>query len=248
MGLGLIKYLHKFFNKEDIPWVSLIWEKHYDNGKLPGEVKKGSFWWRDVLNLLDKFKGMAKVQIADGNSCSLWEDLWGDDILAAQCPELFSFAKKKITFANGLAQSPIHSLFHLPLSQEAHDQMLRLQETFQSTTLTDSLDSWHYIWGSNVYSVKKTYKHLTGHLPLHPVYKWLWKCSCQNKHKVFFWLLIKDRLSTREILKRKNMFLQDYNCVLCFGASEESLVHHFLECPFAAQCWAWLQIQLDQSL
>lgn len=29
-------YLHKFFNKADIPWVKLIWEKHYINGKLPG--------------------------------------------------------------------------------------------------------------------------------------------------------------------------------------------------------------------
>jgi hypothetical protein len=31
----LIKNLHKFFNREDIPWVSLVWEKYYDNGRLP---------------------------------------------------------------------------------------------------------------------------------------------------------------------------------------------------------------------
>jgi hypothetical protein len=30
----LLKNLHKFFNKSDIPWVHLIWEKHYRNGKL----------------------------------------------------------------------------------------------------------------------------------------------------------------------------------------------------------------------
>jgi hypothetical protein len=51
----LIKHLHKFFNKDDIPWVSLVWEKYYEHGKLPGSVKKGSFWWRDILKLLDKF-------------------------------------------------------------------------------------------------------------------------------------------------------------------------------------------------
>ena len=40
----LIKNLHKFFNKVDLPWVNLIWEKHYRNGKLSSHIKKGSFW------------------------------------------------------------------------------------------------------------------------------------------------------------------------------------------------------------
>jgi len=55
----LMKSLDKFFNMADIPWVNMIWEKHYKNGKLPSEVKKGSFWWRDILKLLTKFKQLA---------------------------------------------------------------------------------------------------------------------------------------------------------------------------------------------
>lgn len=39
----LLKNLHKFFNRLDIPWVSLVWEKHYRNGKLPNHMKKDSF-------------------------------------------------------------------------------------------------------------------------------------------------------------------------------------------------------------
>jgi hypothetical protein len=31
----LIKNLHKFFNRLDLPWIHLIWEKHYRNGQLP---------------------------------------------------------------------------------------------------------------------------------------------------------------------------------------------------------------------
>lgn len=41
--------------------------------------------------------------------------------------------------------------------------------------------------------------------------------------------------------------MQDYNCILCNSASEESLVHLFILCPFAVQCWAWLQIQVDHN-
>lgn len=36
----LIKHLHKFFNREGVPWVSLVWEKYYNNGKLPRNSKK----------------------------------------------------------------------------------------------------------------------------------------------------------------------------------------------------------------
>jgi hypothetical protein len=46
----LLKHLMKFFNKEDISWVALVWECYYENGCLPSSTKKGSFWWRDILN------------------------------------------------------------------------------------------------------------------------------------------------------------------------------------------------------
>lgn len=37
----LLKHLSKFFNKKDIPWVSLIWESYYEPDKLPPQWKKG---------------------------------------------------------------------------------------------------------------------------------------------------------------------------------------------------------------
>lgn len=62
----LIKNLHKFFNRINIPSVKLIWEKYYSNGNLPNHAKKGSFWWKDILKLLDKFKGMALISVQNG--------------------------------------------------------------------------------------------------------------------------------------------------------------------------------------
>lgn len=78
--------------------------------------------------------------------------------------------------------------------------------------------------------------------------KWVWKSSCQNKHKVFFWLLLKDKVSTRELLRRKRMVLEEYSCILCNAATDETSLHLFLLCPFAVQCWGWLNIQIDPNL
>jgi len=35
----LMKNLDKFYNRKEIPWVNLVWEKNYKNDKLPGVVK-----------------------------------------------------------------------------------------------------------------------------------------------------------------------------------------------------------------
>jgi hypothetical protein len=73
--------------------------KHCRNGKLPNHVKKGSYWWRDILKLLDTFKGIAKVDLKSGSSCFFWSDMWNDHIPSLTYPELFSFSKNKaITF------------------------------------------------------------------------------------------------------------------------------------------------------
>lgn len=48
----LLKNLDKFFKKKDIPWVGLVWEKHYPNGKLPIHIKKGLSGGEMFLNLL----------------------------------------------------------------------------------------------------------------------------------------------------------------------------------------------------
>jgi len=207
----LIKHLHKFFNKEDIPWVALIWEKYYGNGKLPGTSKKGSFWWRDITKLLSKYKGMAQVSINNGSTCLLWDDLWEGEVPRQKFPELFSFAKDKhLTVAQSINQSPLHSLFHLPLSIQAHSQMLILQQKMRSVIISEEQDKWTYIWNSSKFTVKKAYRHLSGSNVVHQAFNWLWASSCQTKHKVFFWLVLKDRISTRELLRRKNMQLQDY--------------------------------------
>jgi hypothetical protein len=57
----LIKYLDKFYNKKDLPWVDLLWFAHYQD-KVPHEEKLcGSFWWRDVMKQVDNFRGVAAV-------------------------------------------------------------------------------------------------------------------------------------------------------------------------------------------
>jgi len=146
---------------------------------------------------------MAIVNINDAKSCYLWSDLWNGKVPLIAYPELYSYARSKNTvLADANARDNILELFQLPPLQQIFEQLNQLQNELQQLKLNGLANSWTCMWNSGRFSVAKTYKHLKGHREIHPSHRWIWKCSCQNKHKVFAWLILKDRLSTREILRR----------------------------------------------
>jgi hypothetical protein len=72
---------------------------------------------------------------------------------------------------------------------------------------------------------------------------WIWKSKCIPKIKFFAWLLLNDRLNTRNILRRRRKFLEEgYSCALCLEDVEESVEHLFFDCQSAACRWFALGI------
>jgi hypothetical protein len=117
----LMKHLHKFFNKRSIPWVQLVWDHYYSRNNLPSSDRplRGSFWWEDILKLLESFKEMTRINIQSGSTCFLWLDLWNQRIYHQSYPELFFPMLRPSTLLLKL-QSPlsllkISSIFLCPL-------------------------------------------------------------------------------------------------------------------------------------
>lgn len=137
---------------------------------------------------------------------------------------------------------PLHNLFHLPLSEEAFQQYQDFNLTLNFHTTMNQKNG--FIPRDLICSLLRGFTNILWVRQIHLVYRWLWKSACQNKRKIFFYLLLKDRLSTRKILRRKNMHLQDYSCVLCQLGIEENLTRLFLSCPVPIQCWSLLQLDI----
>lgn len=72
----LLKFLYKFFTRANIPWFNLVWENYYHSGKLHGQQRKGFFWWRDLVKLIDSFKGLAKANAHNEDTILLRNDTW----------------------------------------------------------------------------------------------------------------------------------------------------------------------------
>ena len=87
------------------------------------------------------------------------------------------------------------------------------------------------------------------HLPRDLALNSIWKSRSLPMLKVFAWLLMHDRLNTRDLMLRKNWHLNTGpDCVLCDSAVIESRDHLFFECVFAQQCWNTLDIHWDCTL
>ena len=76
------------------------------------------------------------------------------------------------------------------------------------------------------------------------VFSWIWKSACTMNYKVFAWLLLRDRLNTRDLLQRRDWHVtDDTHCVLCPLRIYEDRLHLFLTCNFSQRIWSYLQIQ-----
>jgi hypothetical protein len=129
----LLKNLHKFFNKEDLPWLKLLWSQYYANGQVPDQTKRGSFWWRSNMKLLTVYKGIAQAEAGIGDSILFWHDMWNECVPKLTYPHLFSFTTmENIILSSVLQHDNLYQIFRLPLSEEAFEQYCDFQTIPQS--------------------------------------------------------------------------------------------------------------------
>jgi hypothetical protein len=159
--------------------------------------------------------------------------MWNGQVLNQSFPPLYSFAKQEnATVKSILSIADFYENLHLPLSEEAYEEFRELSVYLQSMEISEEKDKWSYIWGSAEYSSRKAYKHLSGSSQVQPSFGWIWR-SCQMKHKVFYWLLLQNRLNTRSMLRRRHMIMDSYACEPCLRQVDESNRHLFFRCSFA---------------
>lgn len=161
---------------------------------------------------------MAKCNISQGDTIHFWKDSWNETELELRFPQLYSYARdKEITVkkAYECIQDDIYDLFQLPLSVIALQQCHELQHLVNNINISDTPGHMKISWSRNQI-LKQDYNALIGNPPKAAApFQWIWKSAVIHRHKFFFWLLIQDMLSTKELLWRKRINMDSYDCVLC---------------------------------
>ena len=223
----------------DVPWVSLLWDNYYTE-KIPHAAEPlGTFWWRDILKLTPVYRGVSRVRMVTGSTALFWKDLWNDNVLEITHPRAFSFATKEdVSVEDFLGSTTLDENFYLPLSPQALDEVHDLQEiSMHLQPSTSPNDVWSYAWGKTEFKASDYYKFCFREADAHPTFSHLWKSHCIMRIKVFGWLLIHDRLNTRNMLKRRHFNIgDDHTCLLCGLQVKETVDHMIFSCSFSQAC------------
>ena len=177
-----------------------------------------------------------------------WLDRWQIDNRAIahkdRFPRLHSFAiDDMISVKDFFGFESLVEGFHLPFSSEAFLELSQLQDLLDPISLNPAeKDIWKWPSKSLEYQSKLYYDFTFSHLGIDPIFKWIWKCSCALKIKVFGWLLLMDRLNTRDMMQRRHWHIQDDTCVLCQSSIHEYRIHLFFSCNFSQRVSNYLGI------
>ena len=128
-------------------------------------------------------------------------------------------------------------LFQLPLSTQAREEVREIQQGSMHVLLErDCNDTWECTLGGK-FSSKKFYDHCFKEMVAYDVFVWLWQAKRPIKFKMFGWLLLVDRVNTRNMLRRRHYVIagKSYACMLSQNPPEEE--HLFFTCPFSQLCW-----------
>jgi len=135
-------------------------------------------------------------------------------------------------------------LFHLPLTQQAADEYFCLKDWISNLQRDpQAADAWHWP-GKHGYTAKGFYNLMHSHMPTDQSCAWIWRSKWSMKIKVFGWLLMFDKLNTKDLLVRRHWRppTEDNSCVMCHSHALEDRLHLFFSCNFSCRVWNYLQI------
>jgi hypothetical protein len=165
--------------------------------------------------LLPAFKEVAQCDFIQEKSILIWQDKWSALPLKDTWPHLYSFCKDEgISIKQALLVPEASDLFYLPLSGETLLQFHLFQALLLDLEPAMGTDTWIVFGNMVTPKVSRVYSSLKDFGGTISALKWMWQGCCQQKHRVFFWHMVHNRLNTRAMLQRK-IFLWIATPALC---------------------------------
>jgi hypothetical protein len=94
-----------------------------------------------------------------------------------------------------------------------NEQLHELEHQIADINLNEHQEKWNFIWG-NQFSTKKLYNLLMGEHPTHQPILDIWKTCNIPRQKFFSWLLPHGKLNTKDMMTKKNFYVEFSECIL----------------------------------
>ena len=247
-------------------WAKVL-ESKYGGWRGLAEVDRvghKSIWWRDLQKALTSShqgqliqKGM-KWKVGSGDQIKFWEDKWTgeEESLAEKYPRLYliSLQQHQVIRLMGMYKD-IGWEWNFTWRRSLFENEIDSAVNFLSDIADKSIqqqgpDAW--VWSEDPaaqYSTRNAYNMLGEEGAAgrqEECFEKLWRIRIPARIAVFAWRLIRDRLPTRQNLRRRQVQITDMLCPFC-RIQEEGASHLFFHCNKIQPIWwdtmSWLHIK-----
>ncbi|GAU22739.1 hypothetical protein TSUD_138630 [Trifolium subterraneum] len=208
-----------------------------ERGRLRVGGRRGSSWWREIVNIRDGggglgggwFREHVLKKVGDGSDTFFWTDPWEEGIpLCERFGRLFDMEENKSVsvaemFALGWGEGGEALIFQIGLWQPDPGIGYTVRDTYQLLTSQDTIT-------------------------LDAAEDLIWHSQVPLKVSVLVWRLLQDRLPTKSnLVARGILSLEAHHCVSGCG-TVESTQHLFLSCSMFGSLWSLVSSWIGSSL
>lgn len=184
-------------------------------------MKKGSFFWNQLLGLKEIFDWATEWFAGHGYTISYWFHDWGQGILANMGLQI--------------------QFRRISLGAAAESRSLPTQ----GVTLSEEDDVLRWRWTeTGIYTANSAYTIMISAGKIGWRHVNIWKFAIPPTVKLFLFLLIKGKVLTRDVMTRRK-FRCEEECAMCDLQLVETALHLFVQCTYAQAIWRRLGISIN---
>jgi len=243
----LLKLLHRLYNPQSSAWA--IWVR----GRAEITTMQGDLHgdhWQTLRTILSLYQAITTVEVGDGSTCSLWNDVWtGEDCFADRFPALFSHCNIKTQTVREAKLSGIRSTLVPRLSTLADHELQLAQHLLDQTTLSAAQDKRisDFIKPDGNIDTGAIYRMLKARgQSSDPKATFIWNTWAPPRVQLFMWLLLQRRIQCRTVLFRKHI-VDSPVCEIC-NLTDETPEHIIHGCSLGKEIWLRLNLQSTISM
>lgn len=237
---ALCKQLWKLFDKP-----SCLWSKWVNLNYMKGESiwsvdpKIDDPWyWKKLLKLRTIVVGHIQVMVGDGRHVKLFYDNWTKegplcDFMRNDCKVWGSALNVCDWWVNGIGWS-------IPTSFCRKYPMLAARIRNFNLYGDNDCFKWNLV-SNGIFTIASLYENVRLRSRKVTWHRMVWTGLAPQKCRFILWMLMHDRLKTKQFLIQRGMVV-DSSCLLCANGVEDCQ-HLFFSCTFSADVWRqiWLK-------
>ncbi|XP_071719190.1 uncharacterized protein [Rutidosis leptorrhynchoides] len=208
-------------------------------------TSSASWSWRKILGVRDQVKDHFVHIVGNGECTSVWYDVW------CEFGPLSKFIMTRMIYREGF--DPSYSIRDMVLHHDMiwPDNWIARFPQLANATVTmlnneDDVIKWQDNEGKlRDFAVHWVWEYVRSMAPNVPWYSVIWFTHNIPKHALVMWLLMGEKLKTRDKLKRWEVANnQPLLCALC-DQVPDSHDHLFFVCPYSLQVWNRMQGHME---